>query len=293
MYTSFLTYLQSEKRYSSHTLKAYEGDLTHFQAFLKASFEVEDPAAVSYQMVRNWVVTLMEAGLEPKSINRKLASVRSLFKYLRRQGQIIKDPMTQVRAPKVKKALPVFVEEENLRHLFEQIPFAEDFEGLRDRLIMELLYGTGMRLSECLGLTVLSWNKHEKTLKVRGKGNKERLIPVHHELSLLLEKYLQAKESQFLGNLNSPLIVTNDGEPGYPMLVYRVVRKYLDLVTGVEKRSPHVLRHSFATHLLNKGADLNAIKELLGHASLAATQVYTHNSMEKLKAIFDQAHPKA
>jgi integrase/recombinase XerC len=293
MYASFLTYLQSEKRYSPHTLKAYEGDLAHFQAFLKATFEIEDPAGVTYQMVRNWVVTLMEAGLEPKSINRKLASVRSLFKYLRRQGQIIKDPMTQVRAPKVKKALPVFVEEDNLRHLFEQIPFSEDFEGLRDRLIMELLYGTGMRLAECLGLTALAWSKHEKTLKVRGKGNKERLIPIHHELEMLLEKYLQAKESQFSGNLKDVLIVTNDGEPGYPMLVYRVVRKYLDLVTGVEKRSPHVLRHSFATHLLNKGADLNAIKDLLGHASLAATQVYTHNSMEKLKAIFDQAHPKA
>jgi len=229
----------------------------------------------------------------PKSINRKIACLRSFYHFLQKKECITKDPTLKIRALKVKKSLPVFVEEDNMIKLLDQIEFDDSFDSTRDKLVLELLYGTGIRLSELIGLKTSDVNLFQKTIKVLGKGNKERIIPIHDTFITLSKEYSNKKKSESFKNNNAFFVVTNNGEQTYPMFIYRLVKKYLDQITTVDKRSPHVLRHTFATHLLNKGADLNAIKDLLGHTSLAATQVYTHNSIDKLKAIFDQAHPKS
>ncbi|HSZ24215.1 MAG TPA: tyrosine-type recombinase/integrase [Cytophagaceae bacterium] len=301
MVGDFLKYIEYEKRYSKHTLISYQNDLLQFSNFLQVEFDLKEAQEASYSIIRSWIVKLAEDKITPKSINRKIASLRSYYKFLLRTGKITKDPMLKIRAPKVKKSLPVFVEEEKLVSLLDQISsekdetgFEENFSGNRDRLIIELFYGTGIRLSELIETKNEDINFFEGTIKVLGKGNKERIIPMNHTLIERIKEYNQYKKREGLDNVANHLIVTNDGRKTYPMFVYRIVKKYLNTkVTTVEKKSPHVLRHSFATHLLNKGADLNAIKDLLGHSSLAATQVYTHNSLEKLKTIFNQAHPKS
>jgi integrase/recombinase XerC len=236
----------------------------------------------------------MDNGIEPKSINRKVSSLRSFYKFLQREGLINSSPMLHVKAPKIPKRLPVVITEQKMDSLLDaDNVFSDDFEGVRNRLILELLYGTGMRLSELVSLSNEDVNIYENQIKVLGKRNKERIIPISKVLATLITDYQVLKNNQDFIIKSSSLIVTNDGKAVYPKFIYRVVHSVLSFISTQDKKSPHILRHSFATTLLNRGADLNAIKELLGHSSLAATQVYTHNSVEKLKSIYKQAHPKA
>ena len=293
MIDSFLRYLTHEKRYSQHTLTSYEHDLLQLTSFLTDHApEVALETATGLDL-RAWVVSLVEDGLNPRSINRKMATLRSYYKFLLRREVITQDPTMKLRALKTAKQLPNFVQENDMHRLLDHMETPEDFEGWRDRIIVEMLYGTGIRLSELLGLEEQNIQWNPGTIKVLGKRNKERIIPIPSSLHNSLKMYLRAKKEAFSANASPKIIVNNKGEKGYPMMVYRTVKRYLDLFTTLDKRSPHVLRHTYATHLLDKGAELNAVKDLLGHASLAATQVYTHNSLDKLKAVFDQAHPKA
>jgi integrase/recombinase XerC len=288
----FNNYLQYEKRFSAHTISAYLKDLHQFQNFLSQSnTELE---SAQHLEIRSWVVHLLDNKTEARSVQRKLSSLRTFYKFLQREMLIEVNPTLQVKAPKIPKRLPVFVEDSKMNTLLDTAEiFSNDFEGLRDRLVVELLFGTGMRLAELVTLTNGDVNTYEQSIKVFGKRSKERIIPVNAPLMDLLAEYLKEKTNQKFSNLSSALIVTSEGKAAYPKLIYRIVNKYLSQISTHQKRSPHVLRHSFATSLLNKGADLNAIKELLGHASLAATQIYTHNSVERLKTIYKQAHPKA
>ncbi len=292
MYDKFYKYLQFERRYSLHTLKSYQTDLKQLTGFLKKSYEIDEPEKVDHLILRSWLVELVQSGITPKTINRKLATLKSFYKFLKREGVITVLPTSKLIAPKVGKKLPEFIPELQIEELLSNFKFDNTIEGIRDNLIIEFLYGTGIRLSELINLEKSDVDLSSNLVKVLGKGNKERLIPLNTELVNLLSLFSEKKEGSTY-NKTDFLIVTTTGNKLYPMFVYRIVRKYLDQVTSIEKRSPHVLRHTFATHLLNKGADLNAIKELLGHSSLAATQVYTHNSLEKIKGIYKQAHPKA
>ena len=293
MIDSFLRYLAYEKRYSPHTLSSYQNDLTQFQNFLQEQLQITDPVTASHLHIRSWIISLVEEKLQPKSINRKIATLRSFYKFLLRRESITQDPTLRIKALKTPKALPHFVQEKELVQLLDQFPFGNDFQGKRDRLVLELLYATGIRLAELLGLREENVNLHASTIKVLGKRNKERVIPISASMAGVLTSYIQEKKTLLGPNGPSHLIVTDKGEQAYPMFIYRLVKKYLGTFTSSDKQSPHVLRHTFATHLLNKGADLNAVKDLLGHTSLAATQVYTHNSLEKLRKVFEQAHPKA
>ncbi|WP_276497697.1 tyrosine-type recombinase/integrase [Pontibacter litorisediminis] len=289
----FFKYLQYEKRYSPHTLTSYHTDLGQFAGYLKEVYQITDAAEADHTIIRSWILTLVQNNIKPRSINRKIACLRSYYRFLLAQERIKANPMLRIKAPKASKKLPAFVQEEPFNQLLDSFTFEETFEGQRDRLILEFLYGTGIRLAELIHIEPADISLSAKTVRVLGKGNKERILPLNDSLLLALDAY-QAEKSHFFGNNNSvKLLVTNKARPLYPKFVYRVVKKYISLITTSEHNSPHVLRHSFATHLLNKGADLNAIKDLLGHASLAATQVYTHNSIEQLKSIFEKAHPKA
>lgn len=292
MRESFLKYIQFERRFSPHTITSYENDLNQFQTFLNDNYAIPLEGA-NHNAIRHWIVTLMEVGTSPKTVNRKIASLRTFYKFLLKREVIKKDPTWKIQSLKTNKGLPQFVNEPDITRLLDQCEFADDFVGKRDQLILELLYGTGIRLSELIGLKASDVNFRSQTIKVLGKRNKERVIPFSKSLGLLIASYQTQKNNTVSSNEGDYLLVTDSGDQCYPMLIYRTVKKYLDLFTTIEKRSPHVLRHTFATHLLNKGAELNAVKDLLGHTSLAATQVYTHNSLEKLKTVFDQAHPKA
>ena len=287
----FLKYLTYEKRYSSHTLTAYKNDLSQFQQFL-TSQELAIQS-VSHQVIRAWMVSLIDVGITPRSIHRKISTLRSFYKFLQKEKVVADNPVLKVQTPKTAKKLPVFIDDEKLISLLDSKLFSDDFEGLRDKLVIELLFGTGIRLSELVGLKTNQVYLSEKTIKVLGKRNKERIIPINLSLINLLTNYTAEKNNQECSNNLGVLIVTNAGLKAYPKLIYRIVQKYLSMISTQEKKSPHILRHSFATSLLNKGADINAIKDLLGHANLAATQVYTHNSIERLKSIYKQAHPKA
>ncbi|WP_295767756.1 tyrosine-type recombinase/integrase [uncultured Mucilaginibacter sp.] len=291
----FIAYIKYEKRYSPHTVSAYESDLTQFFTFLNhPDAVVNHPAEITHHQIRNWMVELMDAGIAARSINRKIATLRKYFKFLLQGGQISASPVARVQTPKVAKQLPVVVEDEKLSKLLDnEEVFEANFQGVRDKLIIELLFGTGMRLAELLGLTSNDINMYEGTVKVLGKRNKQRIIPLNTELKQVIVKYAELKKNEIFANNSLKLIVTNKGADAYPKMIYLIVQKYLTYISTQNKKSPHVLRHTFATSLLNKGADLNAIKDLLGHASLSATQVYTHNSVERLKSIYKQAHPKA
>jgi integrase/recombinase XerC len=237
---------------------------------------------------------MMEEGHTARTVNRKITTLKSFFRFLVKEGEIRENPMSRVIAPKTSARLPVFVEQESMINLFEGIDFGTGYTAGRDRLMMELFYATGMRLSELINLKGTDLDMYSKLLKVTGKRNKQRLIPLTENMVSLLGHYLVLKRETFPGEKDdSYLLLTNKGEQLYPKMVYRTVHYYLDQVTTISKRSPHVIRHTFATHMLNNGADLNAIKEILGHANLAATQVYTHNTIEKLKSIYKQAHPRA
>lgn len=294
---SFLTYLQHEKRYSPHTVKSYHADLLQFEAFLQKDFEISSKEAKPTH-IRSFMVSLLDHQVSENAIGRKISTLRSYYKYLLREDEQKTNPMVLIKAPKVPKRLPVFVEEAKMDALLDsQIGddeiFNEGFPSQRDKIVLELLFGTGIRLAELLLLKEADINFYEGTIKVLGKRNKERIVPLHNQLIDQLKAYLNLKLAQQFNNKITTLIVTNTGAAAYPKLIYRIVNSYLTLVSTQDKRSPHVLRHSFASSLLNRGADLNAIKDLLGHASLAATQVYTHNSVERLKSIYKQAHPKA
>ena len=292
MIDSFLNYLQYEKRFSPHTVISYQNDLSQFESYLKQNFEDELQSA-TYNMVRSWIVSLVEKKLDPLSVNRKIASLRSYFKFLMRQETIRKDPMLKIKVLKTKKKLPHFVKESDMTQILDEQPFDNSHQGWRDRLILELLYGTGMRLSELINLKENQVNLRERTIKVLGKRNKERVIPFAEPLVPMINSYRKARNVEVRVENHGCLVVSDTGGKCYSMLVYRTVKKYLKKYSTVEKSSPHVLRHTYATHLLNNGAELTAIKDLLGHSSLSATQVYTHNSMEKIKKIYQQAHPKA
>lgn len=294
MINAFVSYLAHEKRYSPLTQKAYQTDLEQLSQYLETNRLTSDLTEADFAMLRSWIVSLAEQSRSTRSINRKIATLKSFYKFLQQQGTISSNPASRLRSLKQAQHTPKFIQEREILLLLNDLPFGEDFVSLRDKLTLELLYGTGIRLAELLQVSYSSLCFDTQQLRVLGKGNKERLIPLHKTLLLLVKQYEEVKQNMF-GSYRKdlPLILTNSGEPAYPMLIYRIVKSYLGLVTSNSKRSPHVLRHSFATHLLERGADLNAIKDLLGHASLSATQVYTHNSLGKLKSIFKQAHPKA
>ena len=280
----FLDHLSIERRLSSHTITSYSTDLEQFTAFV-APAELSQVQALA---IRKWLISLSDDSIQNRSINRKLATLRTFYKYLLRTGKIEENPMTSIRMVKTTKKIPQFVRESEMENLVDNRKIATNFSEARDELILFLLYGTGIRLAELISLQNNQVNLAAKTIRVIGKRNKERMIPIPGLLVDLIATY-----RSFCTVEHTHLLLTDKGEPLYPMFVQRLVKKNLGEYSQLEKLSPHVLRHTYATHLLNKGADLNAIKELLGHANLAATQVYTHNSMEKMKAIYLQAHPKA
>lgn len=290
----FIQYIKYEKRYSPHTVSAYQSDLEQFFKFLNHPEQtVGHPSEITYQHIRSWMVHLMEEQTA-RSVNRKIATLRKYFKLLLREGLITNNPASKIQSPKTVKHLPVVVEDEKLSTMLnDSETFSDDFAGTRDKLVIEILFGTGIRLAELVGMKEDSINFYDGTIKVLGKRNKERIIPINHELKLLLEKYIGLKKNENFHNNSLTLIVTNKGTDVYPKFIYLIVQRYLSYISTQDKKSPHVLRHTFATSLLNRGANLNAIKELLGHANLSATQVYTHNSVERLKSIYKLAHPKA
>lgn len=294
MIDTFLKFLRYEKRFSKHTLTAYQKDLSQFQAYLSETYETQNLEHGNHGMLRSWVVSLIESGISPSSVNRKIATLKSFYKFLHARDYVTQNPASRLKPLKTEKRLPTFVQETEMTELFDskEVKFPDGFFGVRDKLLMDLLYNTGIRLSELIGLKDGAVNLHQGTIKVLGKRNKERVIPIGHSFVNTLKEYLKAR-NDFFERATEYLLVTDAGEKLYPMLVYRTVKNYLNQVTTLSKTSPHVLRHTFATHLLDKGADLNAVKDLLGHTSLASTQVYTHNSMEKLKSAFDLAHPRA
>lgn len=288
---SFLNYITYEKRYSKHTLDAYQSDLEQFAEFLVKN-ESSDLPFVTHHDIRNWMVSMMEQKVSARSINRKISTLKSFFKFLMRKGEIKKNPLSKVQSPKTSKRLPVFVELPAIDKLLKETEFPKGYEGLRDKIIIEVFYGTGMRRSELINLKETDIDAYNAQVKVLGKGNKERIIPIHNALLASIKNFI-AEKKKLLKTPMDYLIAKEDGKKLDAATVYQTVKKYLNLVTTVNKKSPHVLRHTFATHLMNNGADINAVKELLGHTSLAATQVYTHNTIDKLKEVYRQAHPKA
>lgn len=290
---AFFQYLEYEKRVSPHTLTAYKKDLEQFFDYLTATYDSLAMLEVQHTQIRSWIVFQLNNGISPRSINRKLSTLKTYIKFLQKNKYIEHNPMLKVIAPKTGKRLPVFVHEHQMERLFELVDFGPDYEGQRDLLVMDMFYSTGMRQSELINLTINDIDFSNNYLKVLGKGNKERLIPFSLDFRTSLKHYLELRTQTFPDTSSQEIFLTKRGKKLYPKLVYTLVKKYLSLVTTVEQRSPHVLRHSFATHLSNNGADLNAIKELLGHANLSATQIYTHNSMEQLRKVYEQAHPKA
>ncbi len=291
----FLSHLQYEKRYSAHTLKAYETDLLSFLDYITVTYTVTELPSVTHFFIRSWIVSLIDSGISTRSVNRKITALKTFFRFLLREKIVDQNPMVRIQSPKVGKKLPVFIDEGRMSALFTEITFPEGFEGCRDRVLLELFYGTGMRLSELIGLTPSDISFSNQTVKVLGKRSKERIIPMSNSLSASMKQYVVVRE-KFLSEANasaSHLFFDRKCNKMYPKLVYRTVKKYIGMITTGDKKNPHILRHTFATHMLNNGAEINAVKELLGHSSLAATQVYTHNTIEKLKNIYKQAHPKA
>jgi integrase/recombinase XerC len=291
--SAFLDYLRFQKRYSNNTTIAYENDLSAFATYLRINYEITDVTAVKTTYIRSWLAEIKEDEMTSRSINRKISSLRSFFKYLLKQEVVVVNPATTITSPKVPKKLPQFVEEKDTDTLLNEIEFEPNFKGQTEKLILQILYNTGIRKAELINLKEHNIDKANRQIKVLGKGNKERIIPLSQELIHTIFDYIDEKR-KLHGRLEHGLLcVSVAGKALDPKAVYNIVKKHLTGVTTIDKRSPHILRHTFATQLMNKGADLNAVKELLGHASLAATQVYTHNTIEKLKDVYKKAHPKA
>ena len=290
----YLDYITYEKRCSQHTLTSYRTDLDQFFHFIEEQYEVKEINEVTHHMIRSWIVNLLENGISPRSVGRKITTLKSYYRFLLKEKLVTDNPMLRIVTPKSPQRLPGFVETDDMRQLLEEVVFGDDFNGYRDHLVLEMLYSTGMRLSEMIGLRLEDIDLPRRTLKVTGKRNKQRLIPFSKKLEEAIRKYLPERDKVNPGPEGSAyLFITSKGKRLYPRMIYRIVNVYLSRVTTISKKSPHVIRHTFATHMLNNGADLNAIKEILGHASLSATQVYTHNTFEKLISIYKQAHPRA
>jgi integrase/recombinase XerC len=290
---SYLDYLRFEKRYSHHTIISYQTDLIDFFDFLESFFGSQDLPGIEHNHIRSWLAQLKEKGMTSKSLNRKISTLRTFFKYQVKTGKITQNPLTKVIAPKIKKRLPVFIKEEDIKKLTESLDIsAENWKSLNAKMLVFLFYNTGLRLTELIHLKPGQIDFHKSVLKVLGKGNKERIIPISRQIVSILQDYQQLKKKEF-ESTDDYVLVTEKGKMMYPKYAYLLVKKYLGEISSLDKKSPHVLRHSFATHLMNHGADLSAVKELLGHSSLAATQVYTHNTIEKLKEVYKKAHPKA
>lgn len=289
----FIQYLRYEKNYSTHTVVAYECDLSQFLEYVEHQFGATDLTLLDSDMLRSWMVSLLENGMTARSVNRKLSSLKTFWHYLQRSGAVSSNPFKKVVPPKTSKPLPVFLKEGEMDELLDMHAQDDDcFPMVRDRLIIDLFYSTGMRLSELIGLTDETLNLSAGTLKVTGKRDKQRLIPFGAELNASIRHYLKIRDEQ-IERKSDHLLVRNDGSPLYPQMVYRMVHQKLSEVGTLTKNSPHVLRHTFATTLLNRGAELNAVKELLGHSSLSATEVYTHTTFAELKKVYKQAHPRA
>lgn len=292
MLETFLNYLKNEKRYSINTVIAYESDLIQFRDFLLVYYDLGSLYdGVESLHLRSWTVHLIDANNSARTVNRKLTSLKAFYRFLLLRKTIQHNPASSLKSPKVSKKLPHFVSENEMVRLFDEVVFDDEFENERNRLIIELLYATGVRLSELIHIKRSDILIYEASIKVIGKRNKERVVPIYKSLLESLSAYLKKHQPSI--DADGYLFLTKKGAKLYPRLVYRIVNTYLSATTTSEKRSPHVVRHTFATHLLNNGAELNTIKELLGHTSLSATQVYTHNSIEKLKKIYQQAHPRA
>ncbi len=289
---NYIEYLKFEKRYSPHTSTAYLKDLNQFVIFFESYTDKKSWFNVTNKDIRSWIASIIENGQTPKTANRKLSCLKSFYQYLNKKDIFLQNPAKLVTAPKNKKSLPKFIEEKQINFLIDNINFGNDFEGIRNHLIINIFYHTGIRLSELIELKLEDTDIIQSKIKVIGKRNKERVIPLNKELTNLIKKYLGHRKLQTGNDNNSYLLITVKNKKLYPKLVYNIVNQSIGLVSTIKQKSPHVLRHTFATHMLNNGADLNAIKELLGHANLAATQIYTHNSFEKLKKTYQQAHPR-
>lgn len=290
---AFTDYLAFEKRFSGNTVTAYKNDLEQFFAFLEKEFDAPVLSEVKSPFVRTWLAGLMDKDFIPTTVKRKISTLKAFFKYQVKTGQLQSSPMLTIIAPKAGKRLPQYVQQKETELLFKHVAFSEGFEGQTEELILELLYNTGIRLSELIHIKESDVDQGQKSLKVLGKGNKERIVPLGSHLIEKIRRYISVKSGLNFPAAKQYLLVTSKGKKMYAKYVYLIVKKYLGLITTLEKRSPHILRHTFATHLTNKGADLNAVKELLGHSSLASTQVYTHNNIEKLKDVYKKAHPGA
>ncbi len=289
----FLKYIEFRKKYSFHTINSYAQDLTQFNNFCIENNQIssKNEIVTDFKIIRRWIANLAENKIGSRSINRKLSTLRSYYNYLIREGVIKTNPISKIVRPKTEKKLPEFINQEKLNILLDSELFEDSFDGIRNKLIIELLYGTGIRRSELIGIKLQDIDLEKKTIKVLGKGNKQRIIPFPIVIIPVINKYLNFRKE--INTEVNNLLITKAGKKLYPNLVYRVVTKNVSYVSSIKKKSPHTLRHSYATHLLNNGADINAVKELLGHANLSATQIYTHNTFEKLNKIYKQAHPRA
>ncbi|MEQ8217580.1 MAG: tyrosine-type recombinase/integrase [Arenibacter sp.] len=290
---SFIAYLSLEKNYSPHTTKAYQNDIVEFKNFCRQEYSLEDIAQVSYNLIRSWIVSLVESGVSNRSVNRKMASLKAYYKFLLGVGILTINPLSKHKALKTSKKIEIPFSEMEMEDVLSQIPFENNFEGKRDKLIIELLYTTGIRRAELIGLKVKDVDFQAMTIKVLGKRNKERIIPLLEATKELFLEYNIERSALKVIEDDAYIFLSGKGNKMYETLVYRIINKYFSLVSAKVKKSPHILRHTFATHLLNKGADLNSVKELLGHSSLASTQVYTHNSIAELKKVHFSAHPRS
>jgi integrase/recombinase XerC len=289
---SFLRFLHTEKRYSPNTSLSYETDLVQFCAFVAENYSLDSITDCTTRHIRSWVISMLDNGISPRSVNRKTSTLRRFYRFCQQESLIKNNPADFLPSVKAPKPLPVFMEESQMKSVLDT-PIPEGYSEIRNLMVLELLYGTGMRLSELIGLKEMDIDFSRNQIKVFGKRQKERIIPITMELVDVVKSYLIIRNESFSHLEEDYLILTDKGQKAYPKLIYRIVHEALGMVTSSGRRSPHVLRHTYATHLLNRGAELNAIKELLGHASLSATQVYTHTGFEKLKQVYQKAHPRA